>query len=305
MAAFAEQVDVVGVTPLPGAGVDRDRVPGIVSRIDGAELTERGASSFADALHERLGAVTLEGSTTNLFQPTLRFRGFTASPLLGLPQGIAVYQNGVRVNEPFGDTVQFDLLPQFAIQQAQLSAGADPAYGLNAMGGALALQLKDGFTHTGFRGEFSGGAFGRTQAVAEYGANNGAWAFYAGASHFAEEGWRDESPSRVTQAFADVGYRSRSVDAGVSFTYADTDLTGNAAGSDRAARRRPERDLHVPRRHREPAGVRPGPGERHRVRRLVRAGDRLLPRPRSGHAERRRGRVRPLRRRSPPARSAR
>ena len=226
--AFAEQVDVVGVTPLPGAGVDRERVPGVVSRIDGAEIAERGASSFADALHERLGAVTLEGTTTNLFQPTLRFRGFTASPLLGLPQGIAVYQNGVRINEPFGDTVQFDLLPQFAVAQAQMSAGADPAYGLNAMGGALALQLKDGFAHTGFRGEFSGGAFGRTAAVAEYGANNGAWAFYAGASHFAEDGWRDESPSRVTQAFADVGYRSGSVDAGLSFTYADTSLNGNA-----------------------------------------------------------------------------
>ncbi|MCY4074676.1 MAG: TonB-dependent receptor [Acidobacteria bacterium] len=229
LSAFAEQVDVVGITPLPGAGVDPDRVPAVVARIDGADLAERGAASFADALHERLGAVTLEGSTTNLFQPTLRFRGFTASPLLGLPQGIAVYQNGVRVNEPFGDTVQFDLLPQFAIEQAQLSAGADPAYGLNAMGGALALQLKDGFTHTGFRGEFSGGAFGRTQAVAEYGANNGAWAFYAGASHFAEDGWRDESPSRVTQAFADVAYQGRSVDAGISLTYADTDLTGNAA----------------------------------------------------------------------------
>ena len=228
LSPFAEQVDVVGVTPLPGAGVDPDRVPGVVARIDGADLAERGASSFADALHERLGAVTLEGTTTNLFQPTLRFRGFTASPLLGLPQGIAVYQNGVRVNEPFGDTVQFDLLPQFAIEQAQLSAGTDPAYGLNAMGGALALQLKDGFTHTGFRGEFSGGAFGRTQAVAEYGANNRSWAFYAGASHFAEDGWRDESPSRVAQAFADVGYRSRSVDAGLSFTYADTSLNGNA-----------------------------------------------------------------------------
>ena len=228
LSAFAEQVDVVGVTPLPGAGVDPDRVPAVVARIDGADLAERGASSFADALHERLGAVTLEGTTTNLFQPTLRFRGFTASPLLGLPQGIAVYQNGVRINEPFGDTVQFDLLPQFAIEQAQLSAGADPAYGLNAMGGALALQLKDGFTHTGFRGEVSGGAFGRTQAVAEYGANNGSWAFYAGASHFAEDGWRDESPSRVTQAFADVGYRGQSVDAGVSFTYADTSLNGNA-----------------------------------------------------------------------------
>ena len=228
LARFTEQVDVVGVTPLPGPGVDRERVPGVVSRIGGAAIGERGASSFADALNESLGAVTLEGTTTNLFQPTLRFRGFTASPLLGLPQGIAVYQNGVRVNEPFGDTVQFDLLPQFAVREAQLSAGADPAYGLNAMGGALALQLKNGFEHTGFRGEFSGGAFGRAAATAEYGANNGAWALYAGAFHFTEDGWRDESPSRVRQAFADVGYRSDDVDAGVSFTYADTSLNGNA-----------------------------------------------------------------------------
>ena len=225
---FTERVDVVGVTPLPGAGVDRDRIPGVVSRIDGAAIAERGASSFADALNERFGAITLEGTTTNLFQPTLRFRGFTASPLLGLPQGIALYQNGVRINEPFGDTVQFDLLPQFAIDEAELSAGSHPAYGLNAMGGALALQLKNGFAHSGFRGEFSGGAFGRTQAIAEYGANNGAWAFYAGASHFGEDGWRDESPSRVTQAFADVGYRSDSVDTGISLTYADTALNGNA-----------------------------------------------------------------------------
>ena len=119
-------------------------------RVAVLHLAARGAASMADALNERLGAVALEGTTTNLFQPTLRFRGFTASPLIGLPQGIAVYQNGVRINEPFGDTVQFDLMPQFAIDNVQLSAGADPTYGLNALGGALALGLKNGFDHTGF-----------------------------------------------------------------------------------------------------------------------------------------------------------
>ena len=228
LAAIAEQVDVVALTPLPGAGVDRDRLAAAITVVDGGDLAARGAASMADALNERLGAVTLEGTTTNLFQPTLRFRGFTASPLLGLPQGIAVYQNGVRINEPFGDTVQFDLMPQFALDSVQLSAGSDPVYGLNALGGALALGLKNGFDNSGFTGEFSGGAFGRLTATAEYGAGNGPWAFYAGATHFTEEGWRAESPSEVTQAFADVGYRDGGVDAGISFTYADTLLTGNA-----------------------------------------------------------------------------
>ena len=229
VAAIAEQVDVVGVTPLPGVGVDRDRVAAAVTVIDGGDLAARGAASMADALNERLGAVTLEGMTTNLFQPTLRFRGFTASPLLGLPQGIAVYQNGVRINEPFGDTVQFDLMPQFALDRVQLTAGSDPAYGLNALGGALALDLKNGFDNSGFSGEFSGGSFGRMTTTAEYGAGNGPWAFYGGVTHFTEEGWRVESPSEVTQAFADVGYRDGGVDAGISVTYADTLLTGNAA----------------------------------------------------------------------------
>ena len=229
VAAIAEQVDVVGVTPLPGVGVDRDRVAAPITVIDGGDLAARGAASMADALNERLGAVTLEGMTTNLFQPTLRFRGFTASPLLGLPQGIAVYQNGVRINEPFGDTVQFDLMPQFALDRVQLSAGSDPTYGLNALGGALALDLKNGFDNSGFSGEFSGGSFGRLTTTAEYGAGNGPWAFYGGVTHFTEDGWRVESPSEVTQAFADVGYRDGGVDAGISVTWADTLLTGNAA----------------------------------------------------------------------------
>ncbi len=228
LAPFAQQVDVVGVGPTPGGGVSRDRVPATVSVVTAAELEDRHAASLADALHEQLGSVTLEGATTNLFQPTLRFRGFTASPLLGLPQGVAVYQNGVRINEPFGDTVQFDLIPQFAVGQVQLSAGAEPTYGLNALGGAMILNLKNGFEHTGFRGEFSAGSFDRYTATAEWGANNGPWAVYLGATRFDETGWRVASPSEVTQAVADVAYRDETIDAGVSFTYADSRLNGNA-----------------------------------------------------------------------------
>ena len=226
---FAQEVDVVGVGPVGGTGIGRDQVPATVSVITGDELEQRRASSLADALHERLGAVTLEGATTNVIQPTVRFRGFTASPLLGLPQGIAVYQNGVRINEPFGDTVQFDLIPQFALSQVQLSAGADPTYGLNALGGALGLSLKNGFDTTQLRGEVSGGSFDRLTATAEYGANRGPWAVYLGAMRFDETGWRAASPSDVTQAVADLAYREGRIDAGVSVTFADSSLNGNGA----------------------------------------------------------------------------
>ena len=229
LAPFAQQVDVVGVAPALGAGISGDRVPATVTVLDSTQLEDRLAVSLADALNERLGSVTLEGTTANLFQPTLRFRGFTASPLLGLPQGIAVYQNGVRINEPFGDTVQFDLIPQFAVERAQLSGGAEPIYGLNALGGALALRLKNGFDNTGFRGEISGGSFERIAGTAEWGVHRGAWAAYLGVSRFDEEGWRVASPSEVTQAIADIGYRVGRIDAGVTFTYADTRLNGNAA----------------------------------------------------------------------------
>ena len=224
---FAQQVDVVGVAPGLGGGIDRSRIPSAVSVIGSTELAERGAASVADTLQQRLGSVTLEGATSNPVQPTLRFRGFTASPLLGLPQGVAVYQNGVRINEPFGDIVQFDLIPQFAMESIQLAAGAEPTFGLNALGGALALRLKNGFEATGFRGEAQGGSFERFSGTGEFGATRGPWAIYLGATRFNETGWRTDSESDVTQAVADVGYRRGRVDAGVSFTYADSSLNGN------------------------------------------------------------------------------
>ena len=224
---FAQQVDVVGVAPALGGGVDRRRLPGAVSVIGSTELAERGAASVADTLQQRLGSVTLEGATSNPVQPTLRFRGFTASPLLGLPQGVAVYQNGVRINEPFGDIVQFDLIPQFALESMQLVAGAEPTFGLNALGGALALRLKNGFEATGFRGEVQGGSFERFSGTGEFGATRGPWAIYLGATRFDEAGWRTASESGVTQAVADLGYRRSRVDAGASFTFADSTLNGN------------------------------------------------------------------------------
>ena len=227
LAPFAQQVDVVAVSPLLGAPVDREIVAAAVSVITSDEIGTRGTTSLSSGLNERLGAVSLEDTTTNIFQPTLRFRGFTASPLIGLPQGVAVYQNGVRINEPFGDAVQFDLVPLFALDRLQLSAGAEPTFGLNALGGALALRLKNGFDNHGGRAELTGGSFGRVTGTAEVGANRGPWAVYLGATRFDETGWRPVSDSDVTQAVADLGYRDGRMDAGVTVTFADTRLNGH------------------------------------------------------------------------------
>jgi len=228
VAPFSQTVDVVGIAPLPGSGLSEAQVPTSVFTFGPEDFENNQTISLADTIHERLGSVTLDNTTTNPFQPTLRFRGFTASSLLGLPQGVAVYQNGVRINEPFGDTVQFDLMPQFAVSHAQLSAGAEPVFGLNALGGSLAIRLKNGFDTVGFRGEVSGGSFDRLTTTAEWGGNRGPWAIYLGATRFDEEGWRVASPSEVIQAVADISYRQGPVDAGLTATFADSRLTGNA-----------------------------------------------------------------------------
>ena len=49
-----------------------------------------------------------------------------------------------------------------------------------------------------------------------------------GATRFDESGWRTASPSEVRQAVADVAYRDETVDGGVTFTYANSSLNGNA-----------------------------------------------------------------------------
>jgi len=220
-------VEVIGISPVLGIGIERTRVPANIQTIEGADIEDRGALSLTDLLNQKLGSVSLNDVTTSPFRQDLLFRGFTASPLLGLPQGIAVYQNGVRINEPFGDTVQFDLIPGFAIHTIQVIPGSNPVYGLNALGGALALQMKNGFSFQGTQAEAHGGSFGRYTVSGQHGIQSGNWGAYVGLANTSEEGWRDQSNSGLTQIFADLAFQNKKWDLGSSFTHANTDLNGN------------------------------------------------------------------------------
>ena len=143
-------VTIIGASPLLGSGVDRDTVPAATNVLKGDDLTRGGTDppDLVRALNEQVGGVNLDSASGNPYQPTCSITGSRHRPLQGTPQGLAVYVNGVRFNQAFGDTVNFDLLPDMAIDQMNLE-GSNPVFGLNALGGALNVQLKNGFTYHG------------------------------------------------------------------------------------------------------------------------------------------------------------
>ena len=226
---FEETIEVVGATPIHGLGIDRNKIPANVQTATADVLERTGAISVGEQMLLTMPSVHVNEATTNPFQPDLNFRGFAGSPLLGLPQGLAVYQNGVRLNEPFGDTMNWDLVPTSAIASINLMPGSNPLFGLNALGGAVSVQTKTGFSHSGHDVEVSGGSFGRYLVEAGSGGNNGRLSYFVAGSALTEDGWRDFSPSRVRQLFGDVEWRRGSTTLGGNVTTAVNRLIGNGA----------------------------------------------------------------------------
>jgi iron complex outermembrane recepter protein len=213
--------------PVPGA-VDRDKIPSNVQTLSAPDFDHATVPNFLDALERGLPGVSLSDETGNQFQLDLDYRGFTASPVPGTSQGIAVYQNGVRINEVFGDIVNWDLIPEDAIAGLTL-VPSNPVYGLNAIGGALSLEMKNGFTYHGVEGEVSGGSYGRVGATVQAGGQNGNLSGYITADAIHDEGWRLDSPSDLRRVYVDLGAQGDKTEFHVSFTGADNNFGVAAA----------------------------------------------------------------------------
>ncbi len=224
-----DAINIISTTPVPATGIPENQVPNRVQAIESDEIEQGNVLGITDFLNSNLGSVNINAAQNNPLQPDVQFRGFTASPLLGLPIGLAVYQNGVRINEPLGDTVNWDLVPKDAIADVQLIGGANPLFGLNALGGALTLQMKNGFTHPGHLAEINSGEFSRTTVSLQSGGNNGSLAYYLNFHRFEESGWRDLSSSDANNYFGSFGYRSKNIKLNLNVQHGDTDLTGNGA----------------------------------------------------------------------------
>lgn len=227
-AARVPAVEVVAPTPVPGLDLPRDRLPANVQTLRSREIEQAQPLNVPDLMGSRLPSVNVNEIQGNPYQPDVSFRGHTASPLLGTPQGLSIYQDGVRINEPFGDVANWDLIPVAAIDSIILVPGSNPLFGLNTLGGALSLRTKSGDSHPGGSVELSGGSFGRWAGEFGYGRRlvQGLHLFSAG-TWFEEDGWRDFSPSKVKQLFAKVGQRTADYEWALGLTAADTDLVGN------------------------------------------------------------------------------
>jgi outer membrane receptor protein involved in Fe transport len=222
-------INVVNTTPLPSIGLPLNIIPANIQIVNRADLKSQAGVSIVDFANNNLQGVSIQETQGNPFQPDVTFRGYSASPLGGAPQGISVFLDGVRMNEPFGDTVRWDLIPTFAIQGMQMVPGSNPVYGLNTLGGAIAIQTKSGRLNQGAAIEASAGSWGRKNVSAEYGgvSKDGSVDYFFGVNYLDEDGWRKYSPTTVKQTFGKVGWQSESTKIDLSYLNVNNDLIGN------------------------------------------------------------------------------
>ena len=236
-------IDVIGTTPLSTApssttptgggpiditSIDRDKVPANTQTLTPQDFDHAKSNSVPDSLLQRVPSVFNNDTAVNPFQPDVQFRGFLASPTVGTPQGLAVYQNGVRVNEVFGDTVNWDFIPSYAVHRLDV-VPSDPAYGLNALGGAISIQMKNGFNYQGSEAELRGGSFGRRALTMQAGRQFGNVATYIAGDVLNDDGWRDQSQSKLRRVFADIGARNDTSEFHVNYMGAQNTFGAAAA----------------------------------------------------------------------------
>jgi iron complex outermembrane recepter protein len=227
-AAPLPEIVVIGTTPVPGLHVDADKVPGNVQSLFSADLAKDGAANLTGSMNSQLGSVNINDTSGDPFQPDILYRGFEASPILGTPQGLAVYQNGVRINEAFGDSVNWDLIPDIAIDRVDL-VSSSPLFGLNALGGAMSVTMKNGFTYQGLGANLSGGSFNQRTASADFGFNHGIFGFYAAARLLGQDGWRVFAHDSLKQYYMDLSLHDEGLAIDLSYSRANNQLNARGA----------------------------------------------------------------------------
>lgn len=218
---------VVGTTPLTGIGLPLTRVAANVQTVYAAQLDAQHRETLTEYFEKNLPSVDINNEQGNPYQVNVNYRGFTASALLGTPEGLSVFMDGVRINEPFGDVVNWDLIPQQAIDTIELVPGSNPIFGLNTLGGALAIVTKNGKDDPGGEAEVTGGSWGRKTVDVQQGGTIGDHLDYYVTGNVANDnGWAQQNASRIRQAFGKLRYTDVDTKIALSAGGADNDLLG-------------------------------------------------------------------------------
>jgi len=220
------EVRVIATTPVGGTTIPIKKFTSNVQTVSQSDMPQ-GVQSAADLLNYAIGSVNLNDTQGNPYVVDLNYRGFTSSPVLGTPQGLSVFLDGMRINEPFGDTVAWDLVPQIAIANATLIPGSNPVYGLNTLGGAVALTTKSGFSSPGTKASLTLGSHMRRTLDGEQGGHTENTDYYVAASLHNDDGWAIYNPSQVRQFFGKTGFQDDERNIDLSIMYSDNRLHGN------------------------------------------------------------------------------
>jgi len=215
------------IGPLPGLNLTKEQIPGNIQSITAEEIKQSQSLSITDLMNSKLQSVNVNDYQGNPFQMDVTYRGFTAGPQIGTPQGLSIFFDGIRVNEPFGEVVNWDLIPMNAISSLDVYPGSNPMFGLNTLGGAIAIKTKSGFDSAGVSAQVLNGSFGRKQLQGSGGWNNGSLAAFGAVNLFMEDGWRKNSPSEVNQAFGKLEWQGEKASLGFSSLMAVNKLIGN------------------------------------------------------------------------------
>ncbi len=216
------------MSPVEGSAIPIGKYPGAVGRASAADIARSGTTFVPSIIQQTVPGAILEDLQGNGFQQNLQYRGFNSSPLNGIPQGLAVYQNGVRINESFGDIVNWDFLPNSAIEGITI-VGANPVFGLNALGGAVTILMRDGFNFQGTEIDARGGSFGRYQGELATGQRSGTWAAFLSLEGIQDNGWRQFSPATIRRGYADIGAKDDKTEVHFNFSAADNFIGATTA----------------------------------------------------------------------------
>ncbi|MGZ8495195.1 MAG: TonB-dependent receptor, partial [Candidatus Binatia bacterium] len=214
---------VVTSTRLRDVEQPASQVPGKVIVVSADEIEKLGAKTIQEVLQYQTGIV-LYDSVGNAFQQTVDLRGFNAQPVTAT----SVFIDGVRVNEPDFNTINFNLIPLEDIERIEILPGTATVFGRNALAGVINITTKRGRSdrpHIGMN--IGGGSYGRQRYTFS---TDGPlplipnFDYYFGVTRELTNGYREEFGSRhagatITRLLTKLGYRlGDNTDASLAYT---------------------------------------------------------------------------------------